>query len=554
MRVAVYNPMTASWFGRWVAILTALASSQIVACPGTRHAPHPMQHKDSAVFSEAIKNYTVYHWPHGHPPYSNEATGVSIALGKTFSDVKAVEVHSPPKELQGRAGAVVTYSHKVTTATFCLYLPASGKVEEKRIIISKILRWAQSVFDTLSSRTHIYLFADANAKFGFEQNAEGQRQRQDPTVVGPMFVQSADVGGRLLVRFLRHNHLMILNSYVGGDPTYFGWNNSQSTPDIIAVKHHQFANLQRCETWKFTGLELQSSRYPRNRDHVPLVATFNWTPRALVFTQLPSWNREKLSSVKFFAADWKQVQTALENQILDKSLLEHFDALAASGKPDRLWKLLQEEVFQATAPLRKGKSEYKVPPSDKTQSLRKRRLEILSERAAAFVVVDLQSSRLPTLRAILRSWLWTVREQRIDKQLSFSRRCDRQKWQLWWEQELSFALARNDMRRAWYCGRKLAGRQCGPHQRFYGSVPESAPSLQDWEKFLANPGCLGGSLAKKVAEQPRQSNEIPFWKDLEDLAVRFPRGRDWKSRGGGRGSLWAADGSVPFQSAKWKSE
>ena len=104
MRIILYNPMTASYIGRWAAILTSFTSAQIIACPGTRQQHHILQHSTSCVFPEQLKTFTVFHWPHGVPPHSNDATGVSIALRQDFASKKSVQVFSPPKELQGRAG------------------------------------------------------------------------------------------------------------------------------------------------------------------------------------------------------------------------------------------------------------------------------------------------------------------------------------------------------------------------------------------------------------------------------------------------------------------
>ena len=122
--------MTASYIGRWAAILTSFTSAQIIACPGTRQQHHILQHSTSCVFPEQLKNFTVFHWPHSVPPHSNDATGVSIALRQDFASKKSVQVFSPPKELQGRAGAVLAHSKRDTTAVICLYLSAIENREE----------------------------------------------------------------------------------------------------------------------------------------------------------------------------------------------------------------------------------------------------------------------------------------------------------------------------------------------------------------------------------------------------------------------------------------
>ena len=158
-------------------------------------------------------------------------------------------------------------------------------------------------------------------------------------------------------------------------------------------------------------MQLQTSKFPRNRDHFPLVATFRWKPKSLNFTCSPPWNQEKLSLPPLYSDDWRQVQDTLENNILDTSLLERFDKLAAEGKPDALWSLLQEEMFTATACLRKGKCEYKTFPGEETQRLRERRSEILAHRAAVYMPLDLEIDPLCALRTILHSWLWTVRNK-----------------------------------------------------------------------------------------------------------------------------------------------
>lgn len=69
--------------------------------------------------------------------------------------------------------------------------------------------------------------------------------------------------------------------------------------------------------------------------------------------------------------------------------------------------------------------------------------------------------------------------------------------------ELGEAYKRGDLARSWRLDRRLAGLGPGPRGRARQAFQYHVPKTQDWEEFLARPGCEGGMAAQKVqAEGP----------------------------------------------------
>lgn len=135
-RVGTYIPQ---WAGtgttsRWAAILLQLGALQIIGFQGTKQAPHLLQSPDTQVFSEHIKNYNLFHWKFGKPPFSNSSTGVSIAIRRDVASKRAIDTFSPPDEVCGRAGAVTVYEGNSTLGVASLYVLVSGTNKEKSVI------------------------------------------------------------------------------------------------------------------------------------------------------------------------------------------------------------------------------------------------------------------------------------------------------------------------------------------------------------------------------------------------------------------------------------
>ena len=117
MKFAVWNPMTASCQARWACILGHFATLPVVAFAGTKqHRPSYLSNVTST-FAERIAGFDIFHWPCATTSYSNTSTGVSIAVKENFCSPFHQEFFSPPREIQGRGGAIFHHRSGADIAT-----------------------------------------------------------------------------------------------------------------------------------------------------------------------------------------------------------------------------------------------------------------------------------------------------------------------------------------------------------------------------------------------------------------------------------------------------
>ena len=126
LAAGVYSSQAATNKYRWAAILTALSSLQIIACPGTKQSQHPLQPDTEPTFCEQLKNSHLLHWKHGQEPYSNSSTGITLAIRRDFAPKRAIVPFSPPTEVQ--------------------------------------VNWTQAWIDELPKKTSLWIFADVFAQ------------------------------------------------------------------------------------------------------------------------------------------------------------------------------------------------------------------------------------------------------------------------------------------------------------------------------------------------------------------------------------------------------
>ena len=124
---------------------------------------------------------------------------------------------------------------------------------------------------------------------------------------------------------------------------------------------------------------------------------------------------------------------------------------------DNAWSLIADGVAQAAGCFHHTQQSYKYPPSTETQRLREEVAHCWQKRGEVARTIRLKHHCNESLISVLRSWLWTVRQCRKDKQLAVARRCDRTWWREHWISLLHDALARRRYRRAWFFARKIAG-------------------------------------------------------------------------------------------------
>ena len=199
MKVAAYNPQVANCVGRWKLILLQFAALQVIGFSGTKQVLPSHLRQDTTVFAERIAGFDLFHWPCATTEFSNTSAGVSLALKKV--DRHRVLVYSPPKNLQGRAGAIADFTHNIPNLHLITYLPVSGTDQYKRRCDMAIFSWLQDVVDAQPKKTCLFLYTDANARLGWQRIASNTYTRQDPNVIGALAKDVANVNGFLLAHF-----------------------------------------------------------------------------------------------------------------------------------------------------------------------------------------------------------------------------------------------------------------------------------------------------------------------------------------------------------------
>ena len=134
--------------------------------------------------------------------------------------------------------------------------------------------------------------------------------------------------------------------------------------------------------------------------------------------------------------------------------------------------------------------------------------------------VGLRSPSL-VLRRVFEVWYVAAKSLRFDRRLRKHRRVTLQTRKVRLITELQQARDDGDIRRVFAVSRKLAGTCRGPRQRNWALSQATVPDVDDWKRFLAQPGPQGGCQAVTVAEGD---------------AVRDPRGftriigpREWEA-------------------------
>ena len=117
--------MSATNIIRWTAMLSQLNVLQVIAFPGTQQERHALEDPALQVFSQQLKNFHLYHWCRGTKPFSNSATGVTLAIRRDFASKSCISASSPPDEVCGRAGVLIVHRRCATYAiiTKSFHLP-----------------------------------------------------------------------------------------------------------------------------------------------------------------------------------------------------------------------------------------------------------------------------------------------------------------------------------------------------------------------------------------------------------------------------------------------
>ena len=100
--------------------------------PGTRIRATPQIVADAPVVKQVLGKSVFYNWGWATGPFINKYAGVSLVLGRRFSEKNVKEVYSRQCALQGSARGVRVKSGVFDAAFFVLYFPPRPEEARKR--------------------------------------------------------------------------------------------------------------------------------------------------------------------------------------------------------------------------------------------------------------------------------------------------------------------------------------------------------------------------------------------------------------------------------------
>ena len=166
MRVVVYNPLSLVQPFRLHEISSRLSHIDIV-CPGTR-LRSKLEQEQTVI---RMKNHDVYSWGYGRGPNTNRSTGVTFLKKGLFRDKHVVNIQSPPREMQGRAGAMRLKSGRYDILIVGAYLPPfAGNTKDfprHKQTVDKVMSWCQGQIQQAPYRCTPIVCLDLNDKLGY---------------------------------------------------------------------------------------------------------------------------------------------------------------------------------------------------------------------------------------------------------------------------------------------------------------------------------------------------------------------------------------------------
>ena len=133
MLTVLYNPLSMARARRLQDVLEELKHVHICAFPGTqlRKTSSP----DPYICIE-INEHIVVSWGYAASPFTNKSAGCAIAFAKSrFHISNITRIMSPPRVLQGRAGAILLQYSQAYLCPIVLYFPPKPTTKQQKAYI-----------------------------------------------------------------------------------------------------------------------------------------------------------------------------------------------------------------------------------------------------------------------------------------------------------------------------------------------------------------------------------------------------------------------------------
>ena len=231
---AVYNPLSVKQSYRREDISCHLKGIDIIAVPGTA------QRHSAIVPTPYIVGRFPHHirWSWGFglaAAYSNKSAGIDIFIRKrSFNKRNITRVWSPPKSMQGRAGAVRIQNGGTDICFIAGYIPPFKGPARKKAAFLQLLHiffsWTYDIVAAMPNRCLPIIAMDGNLKYG---TLEGELLRD--STCGRFITGECCLAGKALHSFLHKSRMALLNTYFKCGPTFFGTRGSRSKPDMFCM-------------------------------------------------------------------------------------------------------------------------------------------------------------------------------------------------------------------------------------------------------------------------------------------------------------------------------
>ena len=523
LKIVLYNPMC-GWGDRLTEIATE-AAADILALPGTQWRMSGDQ--CCTTFRLQGTRHQAWQWGWRLTKTTNRSCGVSLVLGPRLRK-HVVAVFSPPRALQGRAGALRIRTATTDILAVVLYVPckvAGDKQDlQRREAVQEILKWVNQLLRKTPARTIPVILGDMNTRFGLQS---GHRVQAD-SVVGDTMPRAEESHVSSAIRELcREQGLRVETTFHRAVRySFFAGSSSASTLiDHILLPASAGALVDHMYTDRRMMRRLQHVNTARPVDHCPVVLRLRaqlchiQSPMAKInLDDVMDAVKNKSKRANFV----NELEKAMENTSNEK-----WQEMIDEPRPDKAWTHMREKMAEVTLHC------FPAAAPPETSEPVQRRLELLSRRRAVkgSIVDDNSHEEAQLELTLLTRRLRKLRDRQRDERET---ELIEQIWSAWKARE----FARMHRLRA-----LLSRRGLGPKKRNYLAPRQLAPTAQQWQEAVEKPGVeggLGGETTTLEAHQEKVAKDIEerdFEPYCHDSALEELVDKDWKNM------LWALNGS-----------
>jgi len=181
------------------------------------------------------------------------------------------KIYSPPKRMQGRAGAVRLKTRKTDCCVIELISPVAPVTAHGARIADDVYQWVGGVIASLPHRRFPLFLMDANARVGYYAVEGGFVETPESDGVGPSQRDVCTSNGERLCKLCFQQHMYLVNTMKQCGPTYSHHDGSSSRIDYIAVPQGAINRVRHIGVWQSAGERLQMIPAAGRRDHWPLL-------------------------------------------------------------------------------------------------------------------------------------------------------------------------------------------------------------------------------------------------------------------------------------------